>query len=121
MKTKFIYFSASPYKNGYINFQFLMSHHKKLIFFLILQVEFHLLNTIFMKDGTADSHLSGILESIKDAQLDLNNLLSLGMDGPNVNKSVLRKMNAELTKTRRKPVLDVGFCQLHAMHNAYRK
>lgn len=74
-----------------------------------------------MKDGTAETYLNGILKAIDNAHLNLKNLLSVGMDGPNVNKSLLRKLNEELKNLRRDPVLDIGSCQLHVLHNSYRK
>ena len=44
-----------------------------------------------------------------------------GSDGPNVNKKVERLMNELMIKERGKPLLLVGSCNIHILHNAFLK
>jgi hypothetical protein len=48
-------------------------------------------------------------------------LLSVSSDGPNINKSILRKLNRELTEAKLPLLINIGSCTLHAIHNAFGK
>lgn len=48
------------------------------------------------------------------------NLLSIGMDGPNVNIKLQRDMSKKLKDQWGTVLLDVGSCGLHVCHNAFR-
>lgn len=60
-----------------------------------------------------------IVECMEDALVELpsNQLLCLCSDGPNVMKSVKRKLNEKLDQQ----LLDIGECSLHKVHNAFAK
>nr|XP_043905538.1 uncharacterized protein LOC122784359 [Solea senegalensis] len=71
----------------------------------------------FLGHGRADDLLRHIKECV--AQLNMRELLSIGMDGPNVNFRLLdflQKEHAELYGGAQ--VLMVGSCGLHTLHNA---
>ncbi|XP_063766097.1 uncharacterized protein LOC134882380 [Eleginops maclovinus] len=71
----------------------------------------------FLGHGRADDLLQHIKECV--AKLNMRQLLSVGMDGPNVNfklLDLLQKEHAELHGGAQ--VLMVGSCGLHTLHNA---
>ena len=45
-------------------------------------------------------------------------MITVGRDGPNVNKTVLRILNEAVKAERGSPLLDIGSCNLHIFHNA---
>lgn len=57
-------------------------------------------------------------ECVKD--MDLRNLLSISMDGPNVNWKFLEMMQDQQKDQFSKQMLVVGSCGLHTMHNAFK-
>ena len=64
-----------------------------------------------------------LFDSLKMA-LDSNGLsfkkvLTLGCEGPNVNKAVLSLFQEELKTLKFKPLIDLGTCDIHIVHNAY--
>ena len=48
-------------------------------------------------------------------------LITLGSDGPNVNKSIWNKFNADKKKFIETGMLNVGTCNIHIIHNAFLK
>ena len=68
---------------------------------------------------TADDLVDNFFEFVKDLGLELNLLLALGFDGPNVNKSFKSKLIKELQKRGATNFLDVGTCSLHIANNAF--
>ena len=52
--------------------------------------------------------------------LPLKCLLSLSSDGPNVNKAIKTIINSKL-KANYQRAVDIGPCQLHVIHNSFRK
>jgi hypothetical protein len=48
-------------------------------------------------------------------------LLSISSDGPNINKSIVQKLNRELTEAKLPLLINVGSCTLHPIHNAFGK
>lgn len=61
------------------------------------------------------------MQALDVAKLDVNKILMIGMDGPNVNKAVSNEMNTILVANGRSRLFDTGTCIIHIMHNAYRK
>ncbi|XP_077103051.1 uncharacterized protein LOC143753997 [Siphateles boraxobius] len=71
----------------------------------------------FLGHGRAEDLLQHIKECV--AQLNMRWLLSLGMDGPNVNFKLLDLLQKEHTELYGgAQVLIVGSCGLHTLHNA---
>ena len=56
---------------------------------------------------------------MRDLGLDLNLLLALGIDGPNVNKSFRSKLAKELQKRGAAHFLEVVTCSLHIANNTF--
>lgn len=81
----------------------------------------HHLQTFFIGSATAEIIVEKLNEAIDNSNLPRSNLLMLGMDGLNVNKKVQRLMNEELKEYRCKPLLDIGSCNIHILHNAFEK
>lgn len=79
------------------------------------------LETFFIENGRAKTIVHKILLSISNANLSLKNVLMLGSDGPNVNKAVFRMLNDEILRIRTKPLINIGSCNLHVVHNAFEK
>lgn len=75
----------------------------------------------FLGHADSDTILENVLKFIENNDLSLGKLLQISMDGPNVNLSLLQKLNNALSKKSLPPLLNIGTCNLHIMHNALRK
>lgn len=74
--------------------------------------------SLFVGHCTAEDLLSHFFEFINRLGLKTFFLLSLGMDGPSVNKSFSEKLKAAL-KASNTTFIDVGSCSLHSANNAF--
>ena len=79
------------------------------------------LQTFFMGSATADELYNKLCEAIDNTTLLRTNLLMLSNDGPNVNKAVTNLMNESLILLRKKRMVDIGTCNIHILHNAFRR
>nr|XP_042899394.1 uncharacterized protein LOC110283431 [Parasteatoda tepidariorum]XP_042899395.1 uncharacterized protein LOC110283431 [Parasteatoda tepidariorum]XP_042899396.1 uncharacterized protein LOC110283431 [Parasteatoda tepidariorum] len=79
------------------------------------------LESVCMGHATAEDIKKNILKCLDNANLPLCKILMLGSDGPNVNKKVFRLINEEMKLVRNEGLFDVGFCNIHIMHNAFQK
>ena len=66
-----------------------------------------------------------IMQALENLSLPFKLMLSFGMDGPNVNKSILAKMNQlknQLKKEKGYPELvqSPRSCLIHVCHNSFR-
>ena len=59
--------------------------------------------------------------TLQELGLPLKNLLSISSDGPNVNKVMKANINIKLQGHFKKQLVDKGSCQLHVVHNTFRK
>lgn len=75
--------------------------------------------SLFVGHCTADDLVDHFFEFVRDLGLDLNLLLALGIDGPNVNKSFRAKLAKELEKRDATQFLDVGTCSIHIANNGF--
>ena len=50
----------------------------------------------------------------------MSKLLCLSADGPNVNKSFKSKIDSAVKEAGAPGLVDVGFCYIHAIHNAFK-
>ena len=76
------------------------------------------IGTLFVGKCTADDLLKYTNEMMERLKLETESILSLGMDGPNVNLSFKRKLESELVKKNTK-IIDVGSCPLHIAANGF--
>src|SRR6266516_4612807 len=54
-------------------------------------------------------------------QESISKLLSLSSDGPNVNKAIQALVSKQLIDSHLPALIDIGFCTLHKVHNAFGK
>jgi hypothetical protein len=85
------------------------------------QVVVRYLDSKFLGHAEADKVTTCLLESITDKGIALSNLVFVSSDGPNVNKPVINRINKTLTDSKLPCLVDVGFCNLHVIHNAFGK
>ena len=74
--------------------------------------------SLFVGHCMADDLVDHFFKFVRDLGLNLNLLLALGIDGPNVNKSFKSKLAEELQKRHITHFLDVGTCSIHIANNA---
>jgi hypothetical protein len=84
------------------------------------EIEIRYLDSVALGHAEAEKVLKAIVEVLEDHSLTLKHLLSLGRDGPNVNKAVLRKLNDNRKEKGIIPLIDLGPCLLHVVHNAFK-
>ena len=75
---------------------------------------------LFVNHCPAEKLVEHFYEFVQKIGLDINYMLHLGMDGPNVNKKFQRLL-LESPYFENTTFLDVGTCPLHIVHNAFRK
>ena len=69
----------------------------------------------------AESVANELCETLQKFSLPLKYLLSLPSDGPNVNKAIKTNINRRLQVNYQRELVDTGPCQLHVVHNSFRK
>ena len=69
----------------------------------------------------AESVTNELCETLQQFSLPLKYLLSLSSDGPNVNKAIKTIINSKLKANYQGELGDTGPCQLHVVHNSFRK
>ena len=62
-----------------------------------------------------------VCETLQKFSLPFKYLLSLSSDGPNVNKAIKTNTNWKLQANYQSELVDTGPCQLHVVHNSFRK
>ena len=69
------------------------------------------------KTGADDliKHFTDALE-----KLDLSRMIQVGMDGPTTNWSFMKKLNAAREKDELPGLIDIGSCNLHIIHGAFK-
>ena len=78
------------------------------------------LTSIMFGHAKAADVVTEIMQVLENLSLPFKLMLSLGMDGPNVNKSILAKLN-ELKKEKGYPELVQcsQSCLIHVCHNSF--
>ena len=69
----------------------------------------------------ADTVANELCNTLEKFSLPLKYLLSLSSDGPNVNKAIKTNINRQLMTNHQRELVDTGSCQLHVVHNSFRK
>jgi len=85
-----------------------------------------LIDTRYLKSkmlghATAQILRDTLSDALEEDGLDLKNMIMLGMDGPNVNKALWEKMDADCKAAGSHGLVDVGSCNIHTVHNAFGK
>lgn len=81
----------------------------------------HYYNSVFIGHSCAEDILKAFLTGIDG--LDVNKILQISMDGPNVNKKFFNNLKSYLKdngNVNSPVILDLGSCGLHTVHNAFR-
>lgn len=76
------------------------------------------LNSCFLGHATAEVICSSIVNTLSSEGLSLQKMIMFSSDGPNVNIAVKRKLDEQIKAAGGKQLVDIGFCNLHAVHNA---
>ena len=84
------------------------------------QIETHYCGSLFVGHCTAKDLLDHFFHFMEDLGLDMEYLLNLGMDGPNVNKKFNKDLKKELD-AKETSFIDIGSCNLHAVNNSFGK
>jgi len=79
------------------------------------------LETFFLGSATSKILKEKIVTAIGNANLPLTDIIQLASDSPNVNKAVFSLINNDLIRIRKKKLFDGGYCNIHTVHNAFRK
>lgn len=79
------------------------------------------LQTFFLGHATGAILAEQIINSISDSNISMRKLLSLSSDGPNVNKTVFKLVNEKIKEIRQKPLIYIGTCNIHIIHNSFIK
>jgi len=79
------------------------------------------LKTYFIGTATAKDIFNKLCEALENCQLPKKQLLMISCDGPNVNKSVKNLMAEERSLLSQKPLEEIGTCNIHIMHNAFKR
>ena len=69
----------------------------------------------------AGSVANELCEMLQKFSLPLKYQLSLSSDGSNVNKAIETIINSKLKANYQRELVDTGLCQLHVVHNSFRK
>ena len=87
------------------------------------QVEARFIRSMCFGHAFGDNVASTIEKVPGELQLPLSNLLSISTDGPNVNKRVKPLLNETVQSSRQEEIglIDVGFCSIHVVANAFKK
>ena len=80
------------------------------------------LTSIMFGHAKVPDVVAEILKSLEKLAIPLKLMLSLGMDGPNVNKSILNKLNAiKKEKGYQQLVICPQSCLIHVCQNSFKK
>lgn len=79
------------------------------------------LETRFIEKGDGDTLFKYLISSLDSNNLSLKQILTLAIDGPNVNKKVMRLFQEKLKDLNHKSLINIGSCSIHTVHNAYLK
>ena len=69
----------------------------------------------------AESVANELCETLQKFSLPLKYLLPLSSDEPNVKKAIETNVNSKLKANYQRELVDTGPCQLHVVHNSFRK
>lgn len=79
------------------------------------------LETRFIERGNAATIFENLENSLDSNRLLQKQILTLARDGPNVNKTVFNKFQEKNKLLNIQPLVDIGSCTIHTIHNAFLK
>ena len=86
------------------------------------EIKVRYLASVMLGHAKADTVVHEMLKTLEKLALPLKLVLSLGMDGPNVNKSILGKLDEKKKEKGFKPLVRCSVsCLIHVCHNSFRK
>ena len=85
------------------------------------EVQTKYLSSIFFGRAPAEDLLDMILQEIEDSSLSTEKLFDLSVDGPNINKSLWKKLDSHLKGKCLGGLLPLITCTIHIIHNGFRK
>ena len=85
------------------------------------EVKVRFLKALTFGHAKAETVAIELYKTVQDLGLPLKHLLPISCDGPNVNKAIKSKLNAKLQDNFKLKLVDTGSCQLHVVHNAFRR
>jgi hypothetical protein len=77
--------------------------------------------SLFLGHCSAADLVNHFFHFIEDLKLNINNLLNIGMDGPNVNKKFERELLEQFENNDISKFITIGSCALHTVNNAFGK
>ena len=71
----------------------------------------------------AEDVAEAMIKEMRHDDIPMDKVMTLGSDGPNVNKTIWRQMEIRLNveNLNYPSLVDVGTCNIHVMHNAFAK
>lgn len=84
------------------------------------QVRTRYLTSQFLGHATAADMVNHFTEAVVNSELDMNHLVQIGMDGPNVNWKFHELMSTQLKNDFNNTILNIGSCGLHVLHNSFK-
>lgn len=97
--------------DGYVRYE--SKQHKRIVS--------HYAGSLFLGHCKAEAMKDHFFEFGHKLQWNIQNLIHIGMDGPNVNKLFHKLLEKELADTHGKKMLNIGTCSLHPVHTAFKK
>lgn len=97
--------------DGYV--QYYSKQHQQIIN--------HYAGSLFLGHCTAEQLKDHFMAFMHKLKCDIQFLLHIGMDGPNVNLAFQRILEKELQDLHGKQILKIGTCSLHPVHTAFTK
>lgn len=82
-------------------------------------VQVHFITALMFGHAYAETVTKELLDSLRSFNLPFCMMLSISCDGPNVNKSISSKLEAEV-KSAGSKLVSTGFCVLHVIHNSFK-
>ena len=83
-----------------------------------LKVKTRYLDSQFLGHGSSTDLKRNFDDAVKG--LDPNQLIQVGMDGPNVNLKLLQMIQDDRSANEQHQLIDIGSCGLHTIHNAFK-
>lgn len=77
------------------------------------------LTSVFLGHATADIMLGEIVSTLNRDEIPLRNLVHVSTDGPNVNKSLLEKLEVACKNAGSPGLVNIGPCNIHVVHNSF--
>ena len=84
-------------------------------------VKVRFLKALVFQHAFAETVADKLWRTLQVLGLPLKNLLSISSDGPNVNKVIKANINTKLQGYFKRQLVDIQSCQLHVVHNTFRK